>query len=241
MGLVDFGNRGNQVNPVLTLTHNNCSLSRRCVDSIRALDVQTDLLVIDNGSTDDTDLWLIEDGIVNKFMLDANKGVSFGWNTGLFYWFKQRNADHVLVIGNDTCLASWTYSALLSANVPFVTGVDNDMNPLPEKPDVFPLSPHPDFSCFLIRREAWEKIGPFDERMVHYCSDCDYHIRAHRLGMPLWKASVPYQHERSSTLRNASGEDASEIKARANEDRRVFMSIYNCLPGDKAYEDLFQE
>ena len=166
-------------------------------------------------------------------------GVSRGWNAGLDYCFLC-GADHVLVIGNDTVLAPWTYSALLSADVPFVTGVDVGMNPLPEKPDVFPLSPHPDFSCFLIRRECWEKVGPFDERMKIYASDCDYHVRAHRLGVPLWKASVPYNHERSSTLNRATPEERAEINAQANMDRQVFFNTYGCLPGTPAYNELFR-
>ena len=226
------------MNPCLILTRNNLDLTKRCVESVQRQDIPVEIFVFDNGSTDGTIDWLLT---VNhrRWPMDYNCGVSKGWNSGLSYLFHE--SEHCLVVGNDTILAPWTYSALLSANVPFVTGVDVGMEPLPAKPDVFPLSPHPDFSCFLIRREAWEKIGPFDERFVHYCGDCDYHIRAHRLGIPLWKASIPYNHERSSTMKRASAEDALAIRERANKDREVFQSIYGCLPGQPEYERLFKD
>ena len=239
------------MNPVLILTCNNLELTKRCVESAWSQDIETTIFVEDNGSTDGTMEWLKEshfDWCSNP----RNEGVSFGWNDGLGWIFgtelypTKRMAedatfpDHCLVVGNDTILAPWTYSALLAADVPFVTGVDVGMSPLPDKPDVFPLSPHPDFSCFLIRRECWEKVGPFDEKMHSYASDCDYHIRAHRLGIPLWKASVPYNHERSSTLNRATPQEKAKIQMQAHLDREVFKQKYGCLPGTAAYNALFE-
>jgi GT2 family glycosyltransferase len=230
------------MNPVVILTRNNLDLTKRCIASVRAQDIPVEIHIFDNGSTDGTVEWLESERIL-RTRVARNAGVSYGWNCHLNYLLSPQMRAyraHCLVIGNDTVLAPWTYSAMLSVDVPFVTGVDVGMSPLPEKPDVFPLSPHPDFSCFLIRRECWAKVGPFDERLVHYCGDCDYHIRAHRVGIPLWKASIPYNHERSSTMNRASYEDRMTIQAQANKDRAVFQSIYGCLPGTPAYDELFK-
>ena len=227
------------MNPVLILTHNNLELTKRCIASVREQDTPVDIGVVDNGSTDGTREWLSEERI-QTVIFDSNRGVSVGWNVGLDLAFIAPSHRHVLIIGNDTVLAPWTYSALLSADVPFVTGMDVGMNPLPESPEVFPLTVAPDFSCFLIRREVWNEVGAFDERLVNYCSDCDYHIRAHRLGIQLWKANVPYNHERSSTLNRAEPEERAIIQAQANNDREVFKSIYGCIPGEPAYGELFK-
>lgn len=224
--------------PVLILTRNCLELTKRCVESVLCQDIPTKVCIVDNGSTDGTAEWSIKSGY-RWVSYNHNAGVSKAWNMGLQLLLEDFPQPHVLVVGNDTILARWTYSALLSADVPFVTGVDVDMDPLPQKPDVFPLSPHPDLSCFLIRREFWEKVGPFDERMVMYVQDCDMHVRAHRLGIPMWKASVPYNHERSSTLKNADPEERAKIQEQANKDRAVFKSIYGCVPGTKEYEALF--
>lgn len=228
------------MNPVLILTRNNLDLTKRCVESVRKQDIPVSLIIYDNGSEDGTTKWLFEEHIVHHEFGD-NYGVSRGWNSGLRDFFDACEAEHVLVIGNDTVLAPWTYRALLAVDQSFVTGVDIGMEPLPEfPPNPFPLAPHPDFSCFLIRREAWEAIGPFDERLVNYCGDCDYHIRAHRLGIPLWKANIPYNHERSSTMNRATPEERSLIQTRANLDRHVFREIYGCLPGTPEYTELFK-
>jgi GT2 family glycosyltransferase len=102
----------------------------------------------------------------------------------------------------------------------------------------YPLSPCPDFSAFLITREMWQVVGPFDERMVHYASDNDYHVRACRAGRQLWNAGLHFYHERSSTLRQASAEERAQIEAQANADRAVFKGLYGCNPWDPEYSAL---
>jgi GT2 family glycosyltransferase len=227
-------------NAVLTLTRNNLELTKRCIDSVFMQDVPVKMYVFDNGSTDGTREWLEEHPeTITSYIFEANYGVSRGWNFGLTQVFDHH--DHCLVIGNDTILGSWTYSALLSLQKFFVTGVDVGMSELPKWPDIFPLSPHPDFSCFLISRECWEAVGEFDTRMVSYAGDCDYHIRAHRVGIPLWKASVPYNHERSSTMNRATAKERMLLQHQANRDRAAFRDIYQCLPGTKEYDGLFKE
>lgn len=231
------------MNPCLILTRNNLALTKRCVESVRKQEISTELLIVDNGSTDGTEAWdeWLEYGDVRCSQMGSNLGVSKGWNNGLDFWFNIKpSRNHVLVVGNDTVLAPWTYSALLSCNLPFVTGFDVGMSPLPEHPDIFPITPHPDFSCFLIKREVWEKVGPFNEALVNYCGDCDYHVRAHRLGVELMKASIPYNHSRSSTMRLAPKEEQDQLAMQANADREVFRSIYGVIPGQPGYEALFK-
>lgn len=227
------------MNPCLILTHNNLDLTKRCVESLFAQDIPASPWIVDNGSTDGTLEWIID----NDLLLDAsalNNGVSKGWNCGLGTLFGCSNQrQHCLVVGSDTVLAPWAYSALLSVDAPFVTGVDVGMSPLPEKPDIYPLSPHPDFSCFLIRRECWEKLGTFDESMVSYASDCDYHVRAHRERVMMVKASVPYNHERSSTMNRATPQVRHALQQRANLDREAFKAKWGCLPGTPEYSRLF--
>jgi GT2 family glycosyltransferase len=230
------------LNPVLLLTRNNMELSKRCVESVLAQDIPAVPFIWDNASTDGTVEWLRKEHQYFHRESSSNLGVSAGWNWSVNYLFSGNGlarCEHVLVVGNDTILAPWTYSALLSVEMPFVTGVDIGMNPLPDKPDILPLSPHPDFSCFLIRRECWEKVGPFDENMVMYSQDQDYHIRAHHAGIQLWKASVPYQHERSSTLNRAPQEERNAIHLRANLDRAELRRKWGVPAGGPLYEALF--
>jgi GT2 family glycosyltransferase len=230
------------MHPVLILTHNNLSLTQRAIASVLAQDIPVEVFVYDNGSTDGTRNWLSDNDIF-WWGTNSNAGVSWGWNSGLRYLFTDREEfEHVLCPNNDVVLAPWTYRMLLECNVPFVTGIAvDDESQIAVPPQAMPLDPHPDFSLFCMRRAAWEAVGEFSEAMVHYASDTDWHVRAHRLGIPLWKANIPYLHFRSSTLNNASPKEQAKIQAQAHADREVFQSIYGCVPGTEAYEKLFQE
>lgn len=230
-------------NPVLTLTHNCLELTKRCVASVLAQDIEVKLIVIDNASTDGTQEWLEQNWREMNFdygQMESNRGVSAGWNIGINVAF-EKGSEQILVLGNDVAIAPSTYRSLISCKLPFVTGVavDNMEQALQEThPEV--QSANPDFSMFCITKDAWSKLGPFNERMKHYCSDCDMHIRGHRLGISMMKASIPFYHERSSTLRLAAPEERIEIETQANKDRQVFQGIYGCLPGSKEYEEIFK-
>lgn len=239
------------MNPVLMLTHNAKAMTQRALISIMGQDVRDlHLLIIDNGSSDGTREWVMEIIGISKSFFPGNMGVSFGWNDGLgrlfgtdhlYQYAGKINAEHVLVVNNDVILPPWFYSELLSYDLPFVSGNSVDkMEQISTKPERGPLVPHPDFSAFLIRREAWEKVGSFDENMKHYASDNDWHVRAHRAGVKLWKANLPFYHERSSTLRLASPEERAEIEEQANRDRAVFQSKYGCMPWGPGYDELFK-
>jgi N-acetylglucosaminyl-diphospho-decaprenol L-rhamnosyltransferase len=41
---------------------------------------------------------------------------------------------------------------------------------------------HPLGACMLVRRAAWEEVGPFDEGFVHYCEEVDWCMRARGQG-----------------------------------------------------------
>lgn len=230
------------MNPVLIPTRNNLELTKQCVESVLAQDIPTKIFVFDNGSTDGTEEYLVDLPNVDSIRWESNAGVSYGWNWALRVIFGQWKREHVLVLNNDTIIPPWFYRDLLSYEIPFVTGVAvNDMAAIEQPAQRMPLTPNPDFSAFLISRTAWQTIGLFNEEMVNYCSDCDYHVRGHRLGVPMMKANVPYYHVGSATMRLGSQKDQDAISNQATIDRLVFHEIYGCLPGEPAYNDLFKD
>ena len=227
------------MNPILTLTRNCLPLTQKAVDSFLRQDVPVSIFAIDNGSTDGTLPWLEITGLLMDAS-DMNSGVSAGWNYGLYRLFDKFHATHVLVSNNDVVLAPWTYRELLSYDVPFVTGISVDT---PEvaftEPGRMPLTDGPDFSCFLIRRDAWQTVGPFDEDMRLYASDLDWHIRAHRKGVRLLKANIPFLHYRSSTLNLASPADQQSISLQADRDRAVLKAKWGCDAWSPEYAAMF--
>jgi GT2 family glycosyltransferase len=213
------------------------------VESVHRQEISTRLFLIDNGSTDGTKEWMrTQTGDAWWDWLE-NRGVSAGWNEGLSLLFYQKDVEYILVVNNDCILPANFLGELLSYNVPFVTGASTE-NMLEISPMIQherkPLVGGPDFSAFLIRRDCWEKVGPFDERMKFYASDNAFHVEAHRKGIELLRANLPFYHERSSTLKKASPAERREIEIQADRDREVFKSIYGCMPWEPGYQELFK-
>lgn len=234
------------MNHVLVLTHNCLDLARKCVDSVQAQDVPVYILAVDNGSTDGTSQWLPknDDNMANfvAMRFQNNNGVSKGWNWGLNYLFSHKHADHVLVLNQDTFLPPWFYRRLLACDVPFVTGVSvGSMEEIAEEPPVKELAPCPDFSAFLIRRSCWETVGSFEELLVSYCGDLDYHIRAHLSGVRLWNAGIPFYHERSSTINSAAPKEKRLLQLQADADRSTFQDKWVVSTSGPGYDSLFRE
>jgi GT2 family glycosyltransferase len=236
-------------NAVLTVTHNCLELTKKCIESIRGQDAPTAIYVFDNCSTDGTREWLdtqLGDGFGWNGFPDRNRGVSKAWNIGLDYLFHHMNYPCALVVGNDTILPPWFYrelaaSAFLYDRAEFVTGVGVDnLDAIKEPAEFQPRSPHPDFSAFLIGRSVWDKLGPFDERFVNYAGDCDFHLRGHRMGVPMWKANVPYFHLGSATTRTADFFEQRELAEQAEKDREEFCKKWGCMPGTEEYNKLFE-
>lgn len=228
------------MNPVVTLTHNLLDLTKRCVESVINQDCGDIILdILDNDSSDGTYEWAKGTAkVLTQYR--PQLGVSAGWNTELRYWFEAERANHVLVIGNDTVLPPWFYSSLLSYDVPFVTGIAvSSMDEIASQPEKAELVTHPDFSAYLIRRECWEKVGAFDEAMVSWASDCDYHVRAHRLGVPLYKANVPFFHIRSRTIELAPPRERRELDLQADADRLAFAEKWSVRLDSPKYAELF--
>ena len=233
------------MNPVLILTYNCLELTKKCLSSVWNQDIPSMPYVYDNGSTDGTREMLDEmvaPGYLGYNTFKENVGVSVGWNRGLDYLFGRMRYPHVLVSNNDTILPSWLYRRLLQCKVPFVTGTSvKDMVDIAGEPPVKELVEAPDFSAFLIRRYAWEGVGPFDESMKNYYSDNDWHVRAHRAGVPLMNAGIPFYHERSSTMRHCDPIERRQLQRQFDADKKVFMDKYGCDTKDPAYAALFKD
>jgi GT2 family glycosyltransferase len=244
------------MNPVLILTHNNLELTKKCVESVLAQDIPASVMIFDNGSQDGTPEWAAKELPTGSPIgrVPENAGVSFGWNFGLSYFFNN-SANHVLVLNNDVVIPRWWYREALqylgeshwrpvgdSTPVDFVTGASvGDLCQIAMPAERHILVPHPDFSGFLITRNAWEKIGQFDESLVSYCGDLDYHIRAHRKGINLWNSGAPFYHERSSTINNSSPKEKRILQLQADADRATFYEKYGCTTSGPAYDSLFDK
>lgn len=249
---------------ILIVTHNNLHLTKKAVLSALRQTVPCYVLIVDNGSTDSTVRWLIsrrlraldEGSYCGVIVPPHQLSLAACWNLGLESLFKG-GMDKVLVLNNDVEIRLHSYEILASymdwspsqEGLVSLTAVDRREDVPQSIEEDFTLAdfhalriPHPDFSAFMIRRETYQTVGPFDEEYFPcYVEDCDFHVRMHRAGILATKIPLPFFHARSSTMANASAEERQMIEQGALRNRDRFRELYGCLPGTPDYDRLFDE
>jgi GT2 family glycosyltransferase len=229
---LDYSN----VNPVVMLCRNALQLTKNAVRSVMEQDIPTMLYAVDNDSQDGTTEFL-ENCCPNTTTFRPAQGVSSGWNYALTNIF--RLCDHALVVNNDVVLRPDTYRSLLEDGGDFVTAVSVDNVKGIEGEWRKAPRPHPDFSCFLIRKNVWDKVGGFDESMWLYASDGDYHLRMHKAGIEAYTIGIPFFHYASGTLKTALPGEKAAIERQADKDRRRFEEKWGVKVGTEDYYAIF--
>lgn len=252
------------MNPILVPVRNGLHLTRNAVADFLAQDIgDVQVLVINNASEDGTTEWLRTQNVSTMHMTPP-RSVAESWNRGL-KWCWEQGAEYCLVVNNDTRLRPDCFRLLVEDGGCFVTAVgSNDPKcvefrpPLPAKgftlaphqdpypmPDPEKKRPHPDFSCFLIRKCVWDKIGPFSEEFAGgYCEDGDYHLRMHEAGVDAYCLDLPFWHLGAGTIRcfdkEESGQrDACAIRHQADANRKLFKEKHGVDVGSTEYYKLF--
>lgn len=202
-------------------------------------------MAIDNASADGTGPWLrslIGYGQRNIMVQSHLRPHSLNrvWNESLRLAFHSLKLDYALVINNDLVLRPDTYRLLVADGGAFVTGVSVSDEKLLLSADPASKSPHPSFSCFLIRRSTWEKVGEFDEDYWAYCSDADFHLRMDRIGIDAYAIAVPFLHEVSGTIKHADNATRELLMKRADADRETFQRKYGFAVGSPEYYSAFR-
>lgn len=111
-------------------------------------------------------------------------------------------------------------------------------------PDYERRRPHPDFSCYLIRRSVWETVGPFDEEFkLAYCEDADMHLRMHDRGVDAYSIGVPFLHvdRGSGTIKSMGNEERDRLLEQADKNREYFKAKHGVAVGSPEYYARFQK
>lgn len=229
------------MNPILCPLRNGIQLTKAAHRTFMAQDVQggVELLYIDNASEDGTAEWL---KTTEAFTIrnGTPKSVAQSWNYGLGWWFN-RGAEYVLVVNNDVELLPSTYRRLLADGGDFVTAVSVGTKEQLVDSDPRGTRPHPDFSCYLIRRSVWEIVGPFDEQFKSaYNEDSDYHVRLHKAGVFAHCIDVSFYHVASGTIKNSTLEEQKHIVKIASQNHEYFKQKWGVYSGTPEYYALFE-
>jgi GT2 family glycosyltransferase len=231
---------------ILCPLRNNLALTRKAFPTFLSQDIgNVQVMLLDNASTDGTTEWLrsADPDTVTAMYRRVPSSVAQSWNTGLDYIFNTRQADYALVVNNDVELPEHFFRLLLEDGGQFVTGVGvDDPECLKRSPHPESKSPHPHFSAFLIRRECWATVGPFDEAFKGaYAEDSDLHVRMHMAGITAYSIDVPFYHVGSSTLKHADPDEAQRIRLQADANREYFQKKWGFAVGSPEYYAFFEK
>ncbi len=209
------------------------------VDCVRSLlnshNVNVDILVVDNGSTDGSDIQLLKTfPLINLTKSKHNTGVARGWNTGVRRALEQ-GAEYVFFLNSDAQVAEDCLKKLLDTIDEHTTAMivtprildstqDNTIWFDGGKLNIFGDVVHykfgqkhlPSFDIFrtsfasgcamLIRSSVFESVGLFDESYFAYSEDADFSFRVLSQGLEI--LHVPQaivHHTPSSSVKHNKG------------------------------------
>lgn len=81
-------------------------------------------------------------------------------------------------------------------------------------------APQPMASAWMVRREAWKDVGPFDPAFPLFFNDVDWCLRAHERGWEVWYVG-------DARVEHRGGASTSQVKPRATwESHRAMAAFY---------------
>ena len=196
----------------IVLNWNSGEFIARCLQSlVSSKGVGVEIIVIDNASADGSGKAIaMRFPSVTVVQLPENVGVAAGWNKGVEF-FVQRGVDWLFLVNSDATVDSECLRSLLDtihADPTIAAVTPRIMDGVKEgkvwfdggRINIFghpyhrnmgrppEMSPQPFVEDFgsgcvcLIRLEAIEQLGPFDEAFFAYVEDTEFCIRAKRNG-----------------------------------------------------------
>lgn len=233
------------------------------IESVKS-NLNWDILVIDNGSTDGTTQKALELNQSEKFLHKitiitnaVNKGCGGGWNQGLEY-AREHGFTHVLLANNDIILSPFTIDKLVeriergdktlvsavdvSGEVSVAEDILHEDHAVNHKEDS--EAPHPNFSCFMVKSDFVDEIGWVDEGFFPaYFEDNDIHYRcklAKGDDSAIATTLSVFYHFGSRT-QNESGDKAVVSGSLFEQNRQYFITKWGGNPTQETFTHPFNE
>ncbi|GMK37429.1 hypothetical protein PCCS19_04830 [Paenibacillus sp. CCS19] len=224
---------------IIIPTYNQAKYLKACVESIgEHTDLPYEIIIVDNGSTDETAEYLKEIGSQVRYRILAdNHGFAGAVNMGLM----MAKGTTLLLLNNDTlvtdnwldnmlaCLNSETKIGMVGPVTNYISGDQQIDVPYTDIIDMHEFARRNNESnparwirtdrltgfCLLFRRELLEKVGYLDEGFeVGNFEDDDYNIRVRLLGYSMVIAKDSFIHHFGSVSMKATGQQFESINER---------------------------
>ena len=177
---------------VIIPVYNNFELTDNCLSSLQSTDDRGEIIVVDNGSTDETSQMLAEKHPnVRYIRLSENKGYPIAVNTGL-----RESQFNLLILMNNDIIAHPEFWERIGAVTPETetsligqTGgmLDHNAvfrNSVREQDGIYPT--FIEGYLLFFNRQLLQRVGYLDEAFSpYYADDSDFSIRAQQIGYSL--------------------------------------------------------
>ena len=120
--------------------------------------------------------------LIDIVKVTSKQSVAKAWNIGIMRGI-ELGCDYILVINTDIIFKSNAIDRLVKfaesrVAVMWTMAEYSDLALLEEAPEDENYSEHPHFSCFMVKKDFFDKVGRFDENFKPaYCEDGDMHAR----------------------------------------------------------------
>ncbi|ACX52248.1 glycosyl transferase family 2 [Ammonifex degensii KC4] len=232
---------------------NQLSFTKRCLESIRNFtSLPYELIIIDNGSTDETSAFLKSQKDLKVITNESNRGFGPAVNQGLAL----ARGEYLVVLNNDTLVTpGWLEELLYALKTGPAAGLAGPVTNYASGPQCIPVPYQPDNEesivtfareravaykgkirevfrlvgfCLAIRRAVVEKIGGFDPRFATgNFEDDDFCLRARLAGFRLYIAEGAFIHHYGHQTFVGAGLD---FAARMAENWRRFKEKWGLDP-----------
>jgi N-acetylglucosaminyl-diphospho-decaprenol L-rhamnosyltransferase len=181
---------------------NEVAFTRQCLESLRNTGPHdAEIIVIDNGSTDETPALLVQYPEVRVIRNEVNKGCAAAWNQGI----RASDTPWIVFLNNDVVVsANWLQNLLHYAETNQVEIISSAMREssyslhdlnynfgayasrFVRRMSSVSRGGVAHGVCFMVHRDVFEKVGLFDEHFERgLYEDRDFFERAKRVGLRL--------------------------------------------------------
>lgn len=184
--------------------YNKYNFTKACINDLSKLTNDHEIIIVDNGSTDETSQKLENSNEIKYIKNKVNGGFAKGSNLA----FSHATSDKVLFLNNDIRVkenhSNWTQSLIDNCVDDILCGptmglLDDNLNFVTEANRQLPGKSYLSGWCIAGNRNTWGKLDLgnnqiFSEEFFCYFEDTDLSFRAKKLNIKLLVLQVPVIH-----------------------------------------------